>query len=105
MTIGPRVFLSIAVLFVSACSALPQSVRDYASTLPGRADGQYAPLDGAVKKQLVTMDALLQCKIDLNDDKKESDSAACRCVTSSSESWIEDCRGWLKDHTPAQARR
>jgi hypothetical protein len=91
-----------ASVLVSGCAgALPQTVRDYAAELPARADGQYAPLDDLVKKQLVMKDALLQCGIDVVDEKPEAESAACMCATSSSEVWTSDCKGWLGEHVPA----
>jgi len=88
-------------LAVAACSGVPQSVRIYAAELPARADGQYALVsDDTVKKGLVTKDSELQCKIDLEDKKDESQSAACACAKSSGD-WRTDCKGWLGSHTPA----
>jgi hypothetical protein len=97
-SLGWIVATSIAL---AGCAKVPKSVREYAAALPGRADGQYATLDDVIRKQLVTMDALLQCKIDVEDKKSESDSAACKCAKSSSADWTSDCRGWLGSHTPS----
>jgi hypothetical protein len=83
-----------------ACGAIPKPIRIYSAALPGRADGQYAVLDDSIKKQLVLMDAALQCEIDQADKKKEEDSAACKCTKSSSADWTADCKGWLGAHTP-----
>jgi hypothetical protein len=100
---------AIAVAFgslvISGCggAAVPQSVRDFAAELPARADGQYAPLDDLVKKQLVLKDALLQCDLDQIDKKPEAESAACACARSSSDVWTSDCEGWLGQHVPAPA--
>lgn len=85
---------------VSACSGVPMSVREYAASLPGRADGQYAPLDAAIKKQLIVMDALLPCAIDVADKKSAEESPACRCSKSSSADWTADCKAWLGNHVP-----
>ena len=60
-----------AVSFILGCSSIPNSVREYADALPARADGQYAVLDTAIKKQLVLMDALLPCAIDVADKKQK----------------------------------
>jgi hypothetical protein len=85
---------------VAACSGVPMSVREYAASLPGRADGQYAPLDAVIKKQLVVMDALLPCAIDVADKKSADESPACRCSKSSSADWTADCKPWLGSHVP-----
>jgi hypothetical protein len=91
----------IAVLAaLAACSGTPMSVREYAASLPGRADGQYAPLDAVIKKQLILMDALLPCAIDVADKKPADESPACRCSKSSSADWAADCKSWLGSHVP-----
>ena len=88
-------------LGLSACGgAIPPSIRQFASELPARADGQYAVLDDALRKQLVMKDSLLACRIDLEDKKSESDSGACRCTKSASQDWKQDCKDWLGAHTP-----
>lgn len=83
-----------------ACSGTPMSVREYAASLPARADGQYAPLDVLIKKQLILMDALLPCALDVADKKSADESPACRCSKSSSADWTGDCRAWLGSHVP-----
>src|SRR5882672_8087120 len=86
----------------SACCHVPESVKLYAADLPARADGQYAMIDDdAMKKSLVTKDAMLACKIDVDEGKTEEESQACQCAKSSSPDWIADCKGWLGAHTPA----
>jgi hypothetical protein len=92
--------LVAAVSFVFACSSIPPSVREYAESLPGRADGQYAVLDVPIKKQLILMDALLPCAIDVADKKKIDESPACRCSKASSADWTADCKAWLGSHAP-----
>jgi hypothetical protein len=91
-----------ALLLAGGCYRIPKSVRTFAADLPTRADGQYAVLEDPLKKQLVTKDALLQCRIDLEDGTTAADSAACRCSTSASEDWVGDCRAWLGAHAPSQ---
>jgi hypothetical protein len=106
MTTTWRVFAALVLALVagSGCAAkIPASVRAYAAELPARADGQYAALDDVLRKQLVMNDALLQCRIDREDGENEAASAACRCSTSVSTTWTNDCQDWLGDHTPAQA--
>lgn len=93
---------AVVLLMVGGCYRIPASVRTFAGELPARADGQYATLDEPVRKQLVMKDALLACRIDLEDGKKEAESAACRCSGSTSEDWVADCRDWLGSHAPAQ---
>ena len=104
MKVINRYTLIAFVSAVSACSGAPRgtprSVREYAASLPARADGQYAPLDATVKKQLILMDALLQCAIDVADNKSADDSPACRCSKSSSADWTADCKAWLGSHVP-----
>ena len=95
-----RYTLIAFVSAVSACSGIPVSMREYAASLPGRADGQYAPLDAVIKKQLVVMDALLPCAIDVADKKSADESPACRCSKSSSADWTADCKPWLGSHVP-----
>ena len=90
--------LVVAASLGSACSSVPPSVREYAKSLPGRADGQYAVLDVAIKKQLILMDALLPCAIDVADKKKADESPACRCSKASSADWTSDCKAWLGSH-------
>lgn len=85
---------------VLACYKTPESVRLFAAGLPERADGVYAGIDLDARKMVVLNDALLQCKIDLEDGKAESDSAACRCSRSASADWTADCKDWLGVHTP-----
>jgi hypothetical protein len=92
--------LVAAVSFVCACKSIPPSVREYAAALPGRADGQYAVLDTPIKKQLILMDALLPCAIDVADKKKAEESPACRCSKASSADWTADCKAWLGGHAP-----
>jgi hypothetical protein len=92
-------FVAAAVL-LAGCYRIPGSIRAYAAELPARADGQYAVLDEPLQKQLVMKDALLQCRIDREDGKSEAESMACRCATSASASWLDDCGGWLGEHTP-----
>jgi hypothetical protein len=88
-------------MLMSGCGgSVPQSIRNFAIELKARADGQYAPLDGLVKKQLVLKDAVLQCDIDQIDGKPEAESAACACARSSSEDWTADCKAWLGEHVP-----
>jgi len=91
-----------AAIVTIACRTIPPSIQTYASALPGRADGQYALLDDPIKKQLVTLDAMLQCDVDVFNKKHEANSAACKCAKSSSSDWIADCRGWLGAHTPPE---
>ena len=92
---------AVFALVVSACGgAIPPSVREFSAELPARADGQYAVLDDPIRKQLVMKDALLGCRIDLEDKKDESDSPACRCTKSASADWKQDCKDWLGAHTP-----
>ena len=100
VTVINRYILIALVSAVSACSGTPMSVREYAASLPARADGQYAPLDTAIKKQLVLMDALLPCAIDVADKKPADESPACRCSKSSSADWTTDCKAWLGSHVP-----
>lgn len=90
--------LVAAVSFVVACKSVPPSVREYAAALPGRADGQYAVLDAPIKKQLILMDALLPCAIDVADKKKVEESPACKCSKASSADWTTDCKAWLGSH-------
>jgi hypothetical protein len=90
--------LVTAVSFVVACKSVPSSVREYAAALPGRADGQYAVLDTPIKKQLILMDALLPCAIDVADKKKVEESPACKCSKASSADWTADCKAWLGSH-------
>ena len=98
---GATWFALWTVLLLGGCGAgLPASVRQYAAELPARADGQYALLDPLIRKQLVTKDALLQCRIDLEDGHSEQDSPSCRCAESASLDWLDDCRAWLGAHTP-----
>lgn len=105
MTMKTCALATLLVALAAGCSSsIPKSVRTYAAELPARADGQYAALDDVLRKQLVMNDALLQCSIDVSDGQAEAESAACRCSTSASASWLDDCRGWLGNHTPAQAR-
>jgi hypothetical protein len=92
--------LVATVSLVGACSSIPPSVREYAAALPGRADGQYAVLDAPIKKQLVLMDALLPCAIDVADKKKVEESPACKCSKASSADWTADCKAWLGSHAP-----
>ena len=92
--------LVATVSLVCACSSIPPSVREYAAALPGRADGQYAVLDAPIKKQLVLMDALLPCAIDVADKKKVEESPACKCSKASSADWTADCKAWLGSHAP-----
>jgi hypothetical protein len=100
-----RIAAALLIALAAGCASnIPKSVRTYAAELPARADGQYAALDDLMRKQLVMNDALLQCSIDVTDGQTESESAACRCSTSASASWLDDCRAWLGNHTPAQAR-
>jgi hypothetical protein len=87
------------VIATTGCS-IPTSIRQYATELPARADGQYAVLDEPLRKQLVMKDSELQCRIDLADGKTEADSGACRCAKSASADWTQDCKGWLGPHTP-----
>ena len=82
------------------CAGLPPSIRQFAAELPARADGQYALLDPLIRKQLVMKDALLQCRIDLEDGLTEQQAASCRCAESASADWLADCHGWLGAHTP-----
>jgi hypothetical protein len=96
--------LVVAVSFVFACSSIPPSVREYAAALPGRADGQYAVLDAPIKKQLILMDALLPCAIDVADKKKVDESPACKCSKASSTDWTADCKAWLGSHAPVANR-
>ncbi len=91
--------------FLLACSSIPISVREYAAALPGRADGQYAVLDVATKKQLILMDALLPCAIDVAGKKKAEYSLTCQCSKSSSADWAADCKAWLGSHAPVTAAR
>ena len=100
MNIINRYTLIAFVGAVSACSGTPMSVREYAASLPARADGQYAPLDAPIKKQLVLMDALLPCAIDVADKKSADESPACRCSKSTSADWTADCKAWLGNHVP-----
>lgn len=100
MKVINRYTLIALVCAASACSGVPMSVREYAASLPGRADGQYGPLDGVIKKQLVLMDALLPCAIDVADKKSADESPACRCSKSSSADWTADCKAWLGSHVP-----
>lgn len=92
--------ISAVISFVFACSSVPPSVREYAASLPGRADGQYAVLDAPIKKQLILMDALLPCAIDVADKKKVDESPACKCSKASSADWAADCKAWLGSHAP-----
>src|SRR4051794_14195670 len=72
--------LAVAAVFasVTGCCHVPDSVRLYAADLPARADGQYALIeDDATKKSLVVKDAMLACKIDVDDGKTEEQSPAC----------------------------
>jgi len=92
--------LVATVSFMLGCSSIPNSVREYAAALPARADGQYAVLDTVIKKQLVLMDALLPCAIDVADKKAEKDSPACKCSKSISSDWAVDCKPWLGSHVP-----
>jgi hypothetical protein len=92
--------LVAAVSSVLACSSIPQSVREYAAALPARADGQYAVLDAPIKKQLILMDALLPCAIDVADKMKLDESPACKCSKASSADWTADCKAWLGGHAP-----
>lgn len=94
------VLIHALLTFAAGCGGVPDSVRVYAAELPARADGQYGLLDEPIRKQLVMKDSLLQCKIDLEDGKKEEDSAACQCSKSSSADWSADCKSWLGVHTP-----
>jgi hypothetical protein len=94
----------VAVSLVFACSNIPASIREYAAALPARADGQYAVLDTPIKKQLILMDALLPCAIDVADKKKIAESPACRCSKTSSADWTADCKAWLGSHVPAASR-
>jgi hypothetical protein len=96
--------LVAAVSVVFACSNIPPSVREYATSLPARADGQYAVLDAPIKKQLILMDALLPCAIDVADKKKADESPACRCSKASSSDWTADCKAWLGSHVPVDSR-
>ena len=100
MKVINRYTLIAFVSAAAACSGVPMSVREYAASLPGRADGQYAPLDAVIKKQLVVMDALLPCAIDVADKKPADESPACRCSKSSSADWTTDCKAWLGSHVP-----
>jgi hypothetical protein len=86
-------------LSAAGCFQTPPSIRTYASDLPARADGQYALLDDAVKKQLVLKDAALQCSIDVDDGKTDG-SSACTCAESANDDWTIDCKAWLGAHTP-----
>jgi len=99
---GPAV-LAALLLSGGGCYRIPDSLRGLAAELPGRADGQYAPLDDELKRQLVTKDALLQCRIDREDGAEEADSAACRCSMTVSEPWTQGCKDWLGSHVPAPA--
>jgi hypothetical protein len=96
--------LVAAVSFVFACKSVPPSVREYAAALPARADGQYAVLDAPIKKQLILMDALLPCAIDVADKKKVDESPACKCSKASSADWTADCKAWLGSHAPVASR-
>ena len=96
--------LVAAVSFVVACKSVPPSVREYAAALPARADGQYAVLDTPIKKQLILMDALLPCAIDVADKKKLEESPACKCSKASSADWTADCQAWLGSHAPVVNR-
>jgi hypothetical protein len=98
-----RAALVAAAVLLAGCYRIPGSIRAYAAELPARADGQYAVLDEPLQKQLVMKDALLQCRIDREDGESEADSMACRCATSASLSWLDDCGGWLGEHTPRPA--
>ena len=85
----------------SGCCHIPDSVKLYAADLPARADGQYALIDDdATKKSLVLKDAMLACKIDVDEGKTEEQSPACQCAKSASPDWIADCKAWLGAHTP-----
>jgi hypothetical protein len=87
---------------VSGCCNIPESVKLYAADLPARADGQYALIDDdATKKSLVTKDAMLACKIDVDEGKTEEQSPACQCAKSATLDWIADCKAWLGAHMPA----
>jgi hypothetical protein len=100
------VFVAAAVCagVSSGCGGVPASVKLYAADLPGRADHQYAVIDDdAIKKSLVTMDAMLACKIDVEEGRREEESPACQCAKSSSPDWVTDCKGWLGTHTPVPA--
>ena len=92
--------MAAAASCLLACSGTPLSVREYAAALPARADGQYAVLDAPIKKQLILMDALLPCAIDVADKKRAEDSAACQCSKSTSADWTTDCKAWLGNHVP-----
>jgi hypothetical protein len=85
---------------LSACVAVPESIKRYAAELPTRADGQYAAIrDESVKKSLIVKDALLQCKID-EAEKPDDASSACDCAKSTSPDWTTDCKAWLGNHVP-----
>lgn len=92
---------SLPLLVAVGCGGVQPSIREFAAELPARADGQYAPLDLMIRKQLIMKDALLQCKIDLEDGRSEQQSASCRCAESASDDWLSDCRTWLGPHTPS----
>jgi hypothetical protein len=93
-------FCAAGALLVG-CGTVPLSIRQYASELPARADGQYGVLDDAIKKQLVMKDSLLQCRIDRYDGTKEEQSPSCKCANSAADDWLADCKTWLGTHTPA----
>ncbi|MBX3190087.1 MAG: hypothetical protein KF819_23880 [Labilithrix sp.] len=94
-----RIALVVALLTAS-CGGIPPSVRQFATELPARADGQYALIpDDAVRKQLVMKDSALQCRIDQADGKTEVESGACKCMKSIAD-WKADCKDWLGAHTP-----
>lgn len=98
------VFVAAAVCasVSTGCCHVPDSIRLYAADLPGRADGQYALIDDdATKKSLVVKDAMLACKIDVDDGKTEEQSPACQCAKSASPDWVADCKAWLGAHAPA----
>jgi hypothetical protein len=107
MRIAAVIFAAVMIaLLVAACmpAQIPESIKMFAADLPARADGQYAPLDVSVKKQLVETDALLQCKIDVTGGAAETASAACKCAESAGD-WLVDCKSWLGAHLPVPAAK